>query len=292
MSKGHIENWLKTFENLRLPPWTDDESFESHVKVIKKMAEIDEVDERFSHFQFFIAIYMDNKHENTMPLGLSQKDTFKEIGLYKIETSNKFNYKLGLSDEWHVDGRDSPSMRPLIQHYFVLKTVWNHANKSEKFSLAFLKEIHFNLMSGAYEKTFKDIKFSFPAGEIREVHVGAGNYQFMDPIRIPKELDDLIDRINAVSSLQQIMVCFREFLLIHPFVNGNGRTARLLLNWMLCRLGICKFPIVLATGRKKSRNHYIASLKKYDQGIKAHLQFLLLCSFGELGGNYLALHSK
>ena len=292
MSKVLIENWLKTVENLKPPPWIDTESFECYVEVIKKIAEINEFDKRFFHFQFFIAIYMDNEHENTIPLGLSQKDTFKEIGLYKIETCDKFNYKLDLTDEWHVDGKELPSMRPLIQHYFVLKTVWNHANNSEKFSLAFLKEIHFNLMSGSYEKTFKDVKFPFPAGNIRDVHVSAGNYQFMDPIQIPRQLDNLIVQINAISSLQQIMVCFREFLLIHPFVNGNGRTARLLLNWMLCRLGISKFPIVLTSGRKKSRNHYISSLKKYDQGIKKHLQFLLLSSFGEVGGNYLALYSK
>ena len=286
-------SWLSSFNSLRLPPWVDDESLEAYSNCIVKMRRIENIEPSFISNQFFVSVYMDNKHENTLPLGVSQSDLYKEINLIKIETSDKFKDTLsGLTDEWHVDGQDQPSMRPLIQHYYVLKTVWNHANGDGDFTVEFLKEIHLHLMSGAYEKDFKDKCTPFPAGEIRTVPVSAGCCVFMDPKDIALNLSDLIDKINNISVIDQIMIIFRDFLLIHPFVNGNGRTARLLLNWMICRHKVSKFPIVLTSGKKQSRQHYIQSLNKYDQGIMHHLQFLFLASMGEVSGNYLALYSK
>jgi len=38
-------------------------------------------------------------------------------------------------------------------------------------------------------------------------------------------------------------VFFSEFLLIHPFLNGNGRVARLMLNYLLRRVVIVPFTL-------------------------------------------------
>jgi fido (protein-threonine AMPylation protein) len=56
-------------------------------------------------------------------------------------------------------------------------------------------------------------------------------------------------------------VFFREFLLIHPFKNGNGRTARLLLSMIL--KGFCVFPITLEAERAK----YIEIMEDCNPGV-------------------------
>ena len=48
---------------------------------------------------------------------------------------------------------------------------------------------------------------------------------------------------------------------VHPFIDGNGRTGRLLLNLMLVRLG---YPPVIIL--KRQRAQYLAALQKADDG--------------------------
>ena len=46
---------------------------------------------------------------------------------------------------------------------------------------------------------------------------------------------------------------------IHPFIDGNGRTARLVMNWLLRQKG---YPIVMLKGDGDSRLEYYAALEK------------------------------
>jgi fido (protein-threonine AMPylation protein) len=61
-----------------------------------------------------------------------------------------------------------------------------------------------------------------------------------------KELDQ-IERPSKMIALAALFFC--EFLKIHPFINGNGRTVRLLLSWLIRdETGV---PVSLMTCREK-----------------------------------------
>lgn len=64
-------------------------------------------------------------------------------------------------------------------------------------------------------------------------------------------------------------ILHRELATIHPFVDGNGRTARLLMNLALLQSGypIAIIPPVL-------RNDYLSTLKKAQTGTKDDVPFL------------------
>ncbi len=57
---------------------------------------------------------------------------------------------------------------------------------------------------------------------------------------VPGLLSSLLLRINSISmetSLTDIFLIYRNFIQIHPYIDGNGRTGRCLLNFMLLKAG-------------------------------------------------------
>lgn len=80
-------------------------------------------------------------------------------------------------------------------------------------------------------------------GEFRTRHAAPAGYSttYAPPSMISKGLSRLIDSVNgamrnclsATDALRIAVVFLERFLLIHPFVNGNGRVARLLMYVLL-----------------------------------------------------------
>jgi fido (protein-threonine AMPylation protein) len=64
-----------------------------------------------------------------------------------------------------------------------------------------------------------------------------------------------MDRVSYMIKLGSIF--FSEFLLIHPFANGNGRTARILLNAILKHVVVVPFSLYL-----NNRDEYLNVLQK------------------------------
>ncbi len=63
---------------------------------------------------------------------------------------------------------------------------------------------------------------------------------FLSFEKVPEFIDALIQKINllgSLSSLKDISSLYQNFMLTHPFVDGNGRTGRALLDYMLLKSG-------------------------------------------------------
>lgn len=89
---------------------------------------------------------------------------------------------------------------------------------------------------------------------------------------VPARIRDWLDHANSEGSrlrddsitqpLPEVLaVLHYEFEQIHPFIDGNGRTGRLLLNLFLVRLGYP--PIVVM---KRQRQAYLSALQRADAG--------------------------
>lgn len=66
------------------------------------------------------------------------------------------------------------------------------------------------------------------AGGIRQCGVRVG----MRTCPHPKDLTDLLKRLWQHRDAMTPMEFYKEFEEIHPFVDGNGRTGKILLNWL------------------------------------------------------------
>lgn len=88
---------------------------------------------------------------------------------------------------------------------------------------------------------------------------------------VPARVQDWVDEVNAAGThlqdggevpLAEVLArLHNSFEKVHPFIDGNGRTGRLLLNLLLVRVG---YPPVIVL--KQQRPAYLAAMQKADNG--------------------------
>ena len=83
-------------------------------------------------------------------------------------------------------------------------------------------------------------------GKFRTVRVWVGNREGMPSEQIPSLVEDWIKKAN--SSLLNEKELHVEFEKIHPFIDGNGRMGRILMNWARAKTN---HPIMVIYERNK-----------------------------------------
>lgn len=94
------------------------------------------------------------------------------------------------------------------------------------------------------------------------------------PYKVQSEMGNLVYQLNInpekYSPIELAAFAHHEIARIHPFVDGNGRVARLLCNLILMREGY--LPIII---RNKDRKKYFACLEKAHFGdLKTFIDFI------------------
>ncbi|HAK77166.1 MAG TPA: hypothetical protein DCR35_08515 [Runella sp.] len=144
-----------------------------------------------------------------------------------------------------------------------------------RFDISLILEIHRTAFSELYNW----------AGKWRTVQVQVGKLTPPHPSQVPTLMyqyaDDVDFRLNLVNEKGEIAELLaylhHRFVWIHPFNNGNGRTARLLLNAAAMLKGY--EPIQLYHRLGEARKEYINALRAADEG---DLNVLTQLIFAEL----------
>jgi len=95
---------------------------------------------------------------------------------------------------------------------------------------------------------------------LRKVHIGGASFVPPKPDLIPKLMDEFIKWLNENKKMNIadfVALAHEKFVFIHPFIDGNGRAARLLVNLLLMQKGFQPI-VILKTERKK----YIRTLEQ------------------------------
>lgn len=146
-------------------------------------------------------------------------------------------------------------------------------------TLAEVRRVHHMAMAPVWDvaphsdASAREAPGSFREHEIRRFPGG------MIPVTwplVPGELEAWIRRVNLLDpespafpeALAEVHCRFEQ---IHPFLDGNGRTGRLLLNLVLVRLG---YPPAIVY--KRDRTRYLAALRRADAGDNGPLAELLV----------------
>lgn len=99
-----------------------------------------------------------------------------------------------------------------------------------------------------------------------EIHPFPGGMEPVSWVLVAAEIATWADEINALEARsadfpERLAELHCRFEQIHPFIDGNGRTGRLLLNLVLVRLG---YPPVIVY--KRQRSDYLRALRRADSG--------------------------
>ena len=108
-------------------------------------------------------------------------------------------------------------------------------------------------------------------GEFRPCPVTVGEYMPPAHYRVQALMDDLVNQVNRAWETTDPVVLSAYVLWrlnnIHPFINGNGRTARAASYFVLCVKAGAWLPgiTILPELLRRNRDEYVAALKKADQ---------------------------
>ena len=125
-----------------------------------------------------------------------------------------------------------------VRNYFLaLQFLEETAKKKERFSKKLILDVQKYVEKGASKEKI-GLRGPMPPGVLFAVYDSqTGNPDYIPPefCDIPKLLDELVEYVNTTNDHPLIVsaVVHYQLVTIHPFEDGNGRTARLLSGYIL-----------------------------------------------------------
>lgn len=153
-----------------------------------------------------------------------------------------------------VGGKTLREHLEVINHREAILYVEDIITKNEEFSEWQIKNIHRLVLKGIDDEN---------AGAYRKENVTISGAKHIPPqsINLQSEMDAFIkwyiEESIRLHPIEKASLVHSIFVKIHPFIDGNGRTARLLLNLELMKSG---FPPIII--KKEKRSEYYDALDK------------------------------
>ncbi len=139
-----------------------------------------------------------------------------------------------------IGGKTITEHLEVMNHKEAIEYLEEVSVSKEPLSIRLIKELHYLILKQIDSKN---------AGVYRKENVIISGAKHKPPIylKIPSLMEKLVhDYNNSYNNLHPVVkaaLLHGEFVKIHPFVDGNGRTARILLNFSLMQDGF--IPIVI-----------------------------------------------
>ena len=156
-----------------------------------------------------------------------------------------------------ISGKSMREHLEAINHAEAIDYIKDIAKKDIEISERTIKEIHALILHGIDREN---------AGRYRTVPVMISGSTHMppQPYLIEKQMEDFILRFKQMEKekVHPVLIAaylHDELVRIHPFIDGNGRTSRLLMNLYLLRNG---YVIITLKGSNDAKVSYYMALEK------------------------------
>lgn len=209
-------------------------------------------------------------HQYYQELAKGNESILKEITLTEIPelvyNSNAIeNSTLSLEDTEKILSGGQLAGKVNVREVFEAK---NLAKLTENLLENSSSPVNIKLILNAHKSLLSNIDDSI-AGRFRsgKEWVRVGNHLGANPQFVPTLTQELVDAYNApkISYLLENIAYFHaEFETIHPFVDGNGRMGRILINLQLMNLG---YPPIIIQNKSKHTDYY-PLFTKYQSTMK------------------------
>ena len=160
------------------------------------------------------------------------------------------------------------------------RAIRDNLSIKDDLTLEFICDVHKDI-------TFNTLEKSQWEGKIRSEQVYISNSQIFPPSadKVEEQLLEAIDAFNnSKKDLEDILKFKLDFVRIHPFMDGNGRVSRLIMNGLLTAKG---YPRIII--RNQDKGYYYdaieASLRvgRYDAWLKFMLTYMkFMCELEDM----------
>ena len=199
-----------------------------------------------------------NKFKKLFEDDKSKEQLFKWLKSELAYTSNNIEGNTLTRKETRlvIEEDITSSSKPFV-HY---QEAINHA-KAFDYIVDLLKsdiELNENIVLAIHKRLLSGID-DYNAGFYRNcpVRISGSRVILPNPMKVPYLMKDFFEKFKQYNLLENIIKLHLEFVSIHPFADGNGRCARLLMNCLLMFNDFC--PIII---RPRDRKRYINSIEK------------------------------
>ena len=242
-------------------------------------------------------------------LALQLKGQLDKLRPIKPEQENRIMQKFRLDWNYHSNNLEGNSLtygetkalllfnvtaqgKPLKDHLEVtghneaINWVIDMVKDNRPLTENFIRELHQLLLKESYE-----VDAITPDGKPTKKRIAVGSYKsspnhvktktgeifyFASPEETPAKMADLMAWYNekkddaAVNPIFFAAEFHYKFIRIHPFDDGNGRTARILMNFILMKYGFP--PVIIKT---EDKENYFAALRLADaDNIEAFINYI------------------
>jgi len=139
-----------------------------------------------------------------------------------------------------VEGTDADDVRELLNYRSAFELVSEYLSSGAPIGEGLIREIHKRLVEGVRGGRAMPGEWRTVQNFVANSKTGAIIYTPPPPGEVPSLMRELVDWLRSDNSIHPVLVAgIAQFQLvhIHPFVDGNGRTSRLLSTLCLYRAG-------------------------------------------------------
>jgi Fic family protein len=165
--------------------------------------------------------------------------------------------KLVINEGLTIGGKSLHEHLEAINHKEAIDFI-EELSKMQSISLKDIKDLHYLILKNIDNKN---------AGAFRDIDVGVRKsdgeiHKFCEPLVVPQKMQEFVEFFNQPSQniVEKSALLHLKFVTIHPFSDGNGRCARLLMNLKLLQNG---YPLTII--QVQDRVEYIQAIEEYQQ---------------------------
>lgn len=154
-----------------------------------------------------------------------------------------------------VSGKKMQEHLEAVNHKNAIEYIRDIVHDNQELTEETLRKIHAIVLAGI---DFKN------AGvwRVDRVRILGSRHICPNPIKIPMLMKEFFDYYEANKNTQHPVILsanmHEKLVTIHPFIDGNGRTARLMMNLILLKHG---YPITIISSENKARAEYYRTLE-------------------------------
>ncbi|MFO1205352.1 MAG: Fic family protein [Burkholderiales bacterium] len=168
-----------------------------------------------------------------------------------------------------VEGADRDDVRELLNYRDAFNLVAEYLGSGEPITEALIREIHKRLVKGVRGGSARPGQYRLIQNYVANSRTREIIYTPPSPEQVPPLMRELVEWLRADTGIHPVLLAgIAQFQLVHvhPFVDGNGRTSRLLSTLCLYRSGYdFKRLFTLSEFYDRDRSAFYAALQGVRQ---------------------------